>query len=100
MDINELSRNELIELNRRVIERIEFLDKCDMETKKKEFRIGDIAKFEDPSGNIHECIIIRFNKKTVTVSTGKDGRWNIPHHALKPSTLTEADFLRLQSDKA
>lgn len=83
MNIEKLSRSELIELNSRIITRLEFLDRQEVEQQKQLFHVGSPAEFIDGKGISHSCVVIKFNKKTVSVSTADGERWNIPADRLR-----------------
>ncbi|TXZ57507.1 hypothetical protein FXE24_05615 [Vibrio cholerae] len=86
MDIGKLTRKELIELNNRIVARLEHLDELEVQAKRQEFILGSPAQFVDDKGTIQLCVVVRFNKKSVSVSTANGERWNIPAERLQPLT--------------
>ncbi|MHA2710307.1 hypothetical protein [Vibrio owensii] len=84
MDIEKLTRKELIELNNRIVARLERLDELEIQAKRQQFILGSPAEFVDDIGIVHVCVVVKFNKKTISVSTVNGERWNIPADRLRP----------------
>ncbi len=84
MNIDKLTRTELIELNNRIVSRLESLDEQEVQAKRQQFTLGSPAEFVDGKGIAHACVVIKFNKKTISVSTPNGERWNIPADRLRP----------------
>lgn len=89
--------DELLDLNKQVINRIKFLQKqSQLETAAK-FKIGDIVSFTDDDNHKQKAIVMRISSKTIKVITlKKHDAWNI-----SPTLLTlerkgeKADLLKL-----
>ena len=64
-------------LNRRIVERLQFLQQQRTEAALQDIRIGSGVMFEGPDGTEVEGFVIRRNRKTVTVHTDDDKQWNI-----------------------
>ncbi|MGC1983926.1 MAG: hypothetical protein WA668_00905 [Candidatus Cybelea sp.] len=77
IDIDRLSEPELIDLNRRIVERLRFLSQMRAHRDMLEFRIGDRVGFQTDRSHIIHGIITRYNKKTVTVIADDGRRWNV-----------------------
>ncbi len=43
-----------------------------------------LAQFVDDKGTIQLCVVVKFNKKSVSVSTANGERWNIPAERILP----------------
>ncbi|WP_258070283.1 hypothetical protein [Vibrio jasicida] len=84
MNIDKLTRKELIELNNRIVARLERLDELEIQAKRRQFILGSPAEFVDNNGIVHVCVVVKFNKKTISVSTANGERWNIPVDRLRP----------------
>jgi len=83
IDIDKLTEEELIKLNHRIVERLKFLETYHTHKEMLEFSPGDQVSFE-PRGHKKEIgILVKFNKKTVTVITGTGQKWNVSPHLLK-----------------
>lgn len=77
IDIDRLTEPELIDLNRRVVERLRFLSQMRAHRAMLEFRIGDRVGFQSDHSQFVHGIIARYNKKTVTVIADDGHRWNV-----------------------
>ena len=77
IDIDHLGEAELIDLNRRVVERLRFLRQMHAHSRMLEFSIGDRVSFQPPGRERLFGLLTRYNKKTVTVITEKGEQWNV-----------------------
>ncbi|MFD1196936.1 hypothetical protein ACFQ3K_01140, partial [Brucella gallinifaecis] len=77
IDIDGLDEAMLIALNRRIVERLQFLQQQKMVAALQEIKIGSGVMFEGPDGAIVRGFVIRRNRKTVTVHTDDDKQWNV-----------------------
>ena len=75
IDIEKFSLEELIDLNKRVVRRIEYLHSLKTRAHLDKFEVGDKVTFQS-DGRTVEGIVTRVNRKTLSVRT-KDTRWNI-----------------------
>ncbi|MCD4779687.1 MAG: hypothetical protein K8S27_03950 [Candidatus Omnitrophica bacterium] len=86
IDIEQLNKKELIDLNRRIIQRLKFLEAARANSEMMKFSVGDKVIFQ-PSGDEHQTgVLVKYNKKTVTVITDQGERWNV-----SPDLLTKAE---------
>lgn len=77
IDIDKLTEAELADLNRRIVERLRFLNQMRAHKQMLEFSIGDRVMFQPPDRPAVTGILTRYNKKSVTV-VADDGRtWNV-----------------------
>ena len=81
IDIDKLSMEELLDLNRRIVERLKYLAARDTLEISKKFRVGDTVEFQSEDSTIHG-LVIRINRKTLSIKT-KEGQWNVPPQFLK-----------------
>ena len=94
INIDNLTEQELIELNHKIVERIKFLQSMRVHTNMMEFSIGEKVSFS-PSRNVEIFgTIKKYNKKTVTVITKEGEKWNVP-----PSLLNKAESTGRKNDK-
>jgi hypothetical protein len=77
IDIDHLTEAELMQLNRRIIERLRFLQQMRSHARMLEFNLGDRVSFQPDGYPVLTGIIIRYNKKTVTVATESHGQWRV-----------------------
>src|SRR4029450_11213815 len=77
IDIDNLSEEELIDLNHRIIERLRFLSQMRAHSKMLDFKIGDRVTFQPEGRPPVVGMLTRYNKKTVTVITDSGQHWNV-----------------------
>jgi hypothetical protein len=77
IDIDGLTEAELIDLNNRVVERLRFLHQMRAHAQMLEFTIGDRVSFQPEGRPLVIGMLIRYNRKTVTVITDSGQRWNV-----------------------
>jgi hypothetical protein len=87
IDIDRLSEAELIDLNRRIVERLRFLSHMRAHRAMLEFRIGDRVAFQADRLQTIQGIITRYNKKTVSVIADDGRRWNVSPGLLHPAPV-------------
>ena len=77
INIDQLTEAELIDLNRRIIERLRMLRQIHAHVQMMEFKIGDRVSFQPVGRPAVVGMLTRYNKKTVTVITEQGERWNV-----------------------
>ena len=91
MDIDNLSEKELIELNRKVVERLKLLEKARLNGDMMPFSLGDRVAFEPQTGTLVKGSLIKFNTKTVRILSDDGDTWNVSPRFLrrlsKPGTV-------------
>ena len=104
IDIDQLTEPELIDLNRRIVERLRFLQQARAHVSMLKFRIGERVSFQADGQGTITGTITRYNKKFVTVVTDQVQRWNVSPVLLRPekdegvveSTVVSSDRPRLE----
>ena len=86
INIDNLTEEELNELHRRIVERLKFLDSMRAHVEMMEFSIGDRVSFRANGRERKEGLLIKYNKKTVTVITDQGEKWNV-----SPSLLSRVE---------
>ncbi|MFT5115983.1 MAG: hypothetical protein ACI8P9_005342 [Parasphingorhabdus sp.] len=89
IDIDKLSEEELLDLNHRVVERLKFLESYHTHKEMMGFSPGDKVSFEPPGRARMVGILVKFNKKTVTVMTESGQKWNVSPHLLSQVKTVE-----------
>ena len=89
MNIDHLSEEELIHLNRRVVERLKVLEQMRAFQSMVKLHIGQRVCF-DADGRMRTGAIVKFNHKTVVVTTDDHLQWKVAPHYLKPLVEGEA----------
>lgn len=77
INIDELSEAELIDLNRRIVQRLRFLSQMRAHVQMLEFKVGDRVSFQPEGRPPLVGLLTRYNKKTVTVITETGEQWNV-----------------------
>ena len=83
IDIDELTFEELLELNQRVVARLKFLESMQAHVDMMAFQLGARVSFATQEGR-QLGTLVKYNRKTVTVLTESGQRWNISPHLLSP----------------
>jgi hypothetical protein len=82
INIDNLSEDELIELNHRIVERLKFLETMHTHNEMMQFSPGEQVSFEPPGRGRQIGTLVKFNKKTVTIITENGQKWNVSPHLL------------------
>lgn len=99
MDIDELSYDELLDLNDRIIARLKHLDAVDALNAMMKFQVGTKVCFESSQHGMQVGTLIKFNQKTVTVLTDEGRRWKVSPQILSPivaEARSEANVIDLK----
>ena len=84
IDIDQMTHDELVALNHRIIERLKFLDSMQAHKEMMAFNIGSRVSFDSGRGERLLGTLVKFNRKTVTIMTDNGQKWNISPHLLSP----------------
>ncbi|KVN37656.1 hypothetical protein WJ64_05275 [Burkholderia ubonensis] len=77
IDIDQLDEAQLLDLNRRIVERLRFLQQMRAHTAMLKLSIGDRVTFTDHGGEEVHARVVRYNRKTVTVLTDDGVQWRV-----------------------
>jgi hypothetical protein len=88
-DIDKLNEDELIDLNHRIVARLQFLNQMRAHSQMLDFRIGDRVTFQPEGRPPLIGIITRYNKKTVTVITDSGQHWNVAPGLLRKAASAD-----------
>ena len=83
IDIDRLTQKELIELNYRIVERLKFLESMRAHADMMEFSVGEKVRFHSSGQEMSIGVLVKYNKKTVTVLTEDGQKWNVSPRLLK-----------------
>ncbi|HVA65424.1 MAG TPA: hypothetical protein VNK24_00690 [Elusimicrobiota bacterium] len=75
MDIEKMTLEQLQDVNRRIVRRIEYLHGLKTRANLDRFEIGDRVSFQS-EGRPVEGVVVRVNQKTLSLKT-KDAFWRI-----------------------
>lgn len=77
IDIDKLTEAELIDLNNRIVARLQFLRQMRAHASMLEFSIGERVSFQPDGHPVLFGIIAKYNRKSVTVITENGQQWNV-----------------------
>jgi len=89
VDIDNLTEKELIDLNHRIVERLKFLASMRAHADMMEFSVGEKVSFTPHGQGKITGILVKYNKKTVTVLTTDGQKWNVSPHLLEKAVKTK-----------
>ena len=75
--IKRLNEEDLLFLNRLIVERLKLISQARATTLMTSFTKGDRVGFQAPDGRMLEGVVLRLNKKTISVVTDDDHQWNV-----------------------
>ena len=90
IDIEKLGENELIELNHRIVERLRFLNQQRAHSAMMEFSVGEKVAFKAEGRDLVTGVLVKYNRKTVTIITDSGERWNVAPSFLQKAQLDQA----------
>jgi hypothetical protein len=97
MDINDMSYERLFELHEEVVKRLRYLGEMRTRATLDRYQVGDRVKFDDGRGRTVGGVVVRINKKSLTVETPR-GRWSgIPPFAVTQHIATDKPCKPLDS---
>ena len=85
--LRHMSEADLVYLNRMVVERLNLLAQARSTVQLARFAQGDRICFTDSDGTEKHGTVLRLNKKTVSVCTDDNQRWNVSPELLRKSNL-------------
>ena len=85
LDISKLSEDDLIHLNRRIIERLQLLRSAKSLAQLAHFSVGMAVTFDTDDGRTISGAVARLNQRTVTVVSAS-GRWRVSPSLLRTAT--------------
>ncbi len=77
IDITALTEDELLALNRQIVARLKYLQQKRTDERMIEFHVGDRVCFEPDGQSVQFGVLVRHNRKTVTVLTDSGAQWNV-----------------------
>jgi hypothetical protein len=94
INIDDFTEEELIDLNYRIVERLRMIDQMRNHTEMMEFSIGETVSFITSGGSEQVGILVKYNRRTVTVITNEGRRWNV-----SPQLLTKVQKQKYNTEK-
>jgi len=81
--IKSLGRDELLYINRLVVERLKLLSQARSTEAMARFNVGDMVEFTGNDGRPMRGMIFKLNKKTVSLKTTEGQQWNVAPQLLR-----------------
>jgi len=88
IDLDRLTESELIDLNHRVVARLRMFAELRAHSSMLAFKVGERVSFEAEDGRPITGMLVRYNKKTVSLVTDDGHRWNVSPALLKRVATT------------
>lgn len=89
IDFNQYSMQELIQLNRELVEHMRVRNQRDSQRSMERFQLNERVSFQANNGDIIEGIIIRFNQKSVTIKTSLN-EWRVAPQYLSKVVISKS----------
>ncbi len=93
IDIDKFNEVELLDLNRRVVARLNFLQHMRAHSKMLNFSVGERVSFHPQGYPPLSGVITKYNRKTVSVLTEQGQIWNVAP-ALLTKVITQQALTR------
>ena len=84
IDLTRLSEDELLDLNRRIVERLRLMRSARQLVELAQFTVGMQVEFTTDDGRTLQGEITRLNRKTATVCCNPSGHWRVSPMLLRP----------------
>jgi hypothetical protein len=86
INIDNLTESELIHLNEKIIQRLRMIRQMRAHVQMLDFQLGERVWFQTEREEIVRGVLVRYNKKSVTVITDEGNRWTVAPGFLRKST--------------
>ena len=83
--IRQMGEEDLRYLNRLIAERLKLISQARSTVLLARFSVGDRVGFQTSTGERKTGVILKLNKKTVTIRTDDEQRWNVYPGFLTPA---------------
>ena len=88
IDIDRLDEAALLELHDRIVGRLQLLDLEKTARALRQIKIGGRVMFEGPDNTLVSGIVVRRNRKTLSIQVDDHTQWNISPHLIR---ITQED---------
>ena len=75
--IRRMNEDDLRFLNRLIVERLKLISQARSTVMLAQFNVGNRVSFQSTSGERKVGVIVRINKKTVSIATTDGQQWNV-----------------------
>ncbi|MCA2992884.1 hypothetical protein [Gemmatimonas sp.] len=77
IDISQLDEAQLLALNQQIVARLNYLQEARTHHQMLNFKVGERVRFHPPGHDPKAGVIVKYNRKTVTVVTDDQHHWNV-----------------------
>ena len=98
-DLSKFTKTELLLLNRQIVEKLKQLESQQICKSMNDFTIGDKVFFTPPGEKKVKGIVIKKNRKTISILDNSSHQWNVPPLYLEhqgSENIVEADWEVIQ----
>ena len=89
IDLTKLCEDELIELNQRIVERLQLIRSAKSLTQLARFSVGMVVEFHTDDGQRRTGTVARLNRRTATI-VAASGRWRVSPSLLRAVDTSQA----------
>ena len=82
--LDEFTEEELLRLNRLIVERLRLMQQVKAHRAMTQFRVGQRVQFTAPTGKLVTGILTKYNRKSVGVVTDHGESWTVAPGFLRP----------------
>lgn len=93
MNIENMTYEELRDLNRRVVARMKILHQIKTQSEMIRFNLGDKVQFCTREGELVIGTLIKYNRKTVSIVTADGQQWNVSPALLNRASGNMRDII-------
>jgi len=97
VDIDTLTEAELLDLNNRIVARLRLLQQMRAHAAMLNFSLGEIISFHPEGHPVLFGVIIKYNKKSVTVATENGQHWKVAPSFLRKINSVQAASPEVES---
>ena len=84
IDLTRLSEDELLDLNRRIVERLRLMRSARQLVELAQFTVGMRVEFTTDDGRTLQGEITKLNRRTATICCNPSGHWRVSPTLLRP----------------
>ena len=93
MNIEDMTYEELRDLNKRIVARMKLLHQIKTQSEMIRFNLGDRVQFCTREGTLVIGILIKYNRKTVSIVTDDGHKWNVSPTLLSRASGNRCDII-------
>jgi hypothetical protein len=99
INIDHLNESELIHLNEKIIQRLRIIRQMRAHVQMLDFTLGERVWFQTDQEEVVRGVLVKYNKKSVTVVTDEGHRWTVSPGFLRKATSASSASSSSSSSK-